>query len=173
MSVVKGQFIKMNNYIKKCFSKANIFLSIFIGVSSYLCWTLFYPQDRFSAIIFGSLFALGLMIALPFVFYFDERKYKDINESIEGEIIAKEKVNLDFSGKVRNGYFILTADSVYLFSRDKTPYIQEKIPKELIKDIRVRNYSNLYLIVSEEISYTIISGKCENIIQLMQKNGWM
>jgi len=113
------------------------------------------------------------MIALPFVFYFDERKYKDINESIEGEIIAKEKVNLDFSGKVRNGYFILTADSVYLFSRDKTPYIQEKIPKELIKDIRVRNYSNLYLIVSEEISYTIISGKCENIIQLMQKNGWM
>ena len=166
----------MREYMKNFISKGNILLSIFCGIFflfPVLLVVCIVPQYSLYAILFSVLFTLSLMIIMPITMIYDEKKYADIDKIIEDEILIKEKVNINCSGTLRNGYFILTKDRAYLFSRDKKPFIQVIFPKESVMGISVTSHTNLNLLISETVFYSLVSRNCEHIFLTLQKYGWI
>jgi len=146
-------------------------ISVFCGVFSFLILFFAIPHYLNIALLFASLFALGLMIVVPLVMLRDARKYRDIEKNIEGKILAKAKVNIRSTYTVRNGYLVLTEDCIHLFSRDKKPYMQESIPKEFVDRICFDGLTNLF-VEAFDASFSLVSGECKEIARIMIEYDW-
>ena len=145
-------------------------ISLLCGVFSFLVLLFAIPRYLSIAVLFSALSALGLMIAIPFVMLLDARKYRDMEKSIEGNILAKAKVNTRGADTVRNGYLVLTADCLYVILRDKKPYLHESLPR-IHSTIHFDGLTNLFIKTADD-AYSLVSGEFKAFVPAMMECGW-
>lgn len=120
------------------------------------------------ALLSSLLFALGLMIVLPFVLFYNDRKYKSIKANINDDILLNENVNMIIDGKIRNEYLIVSTKKLHIISRDKKPYIEKHISFDNVNRINLKDEYSLNIYIEATKFYNIKSIKCKEIYDILK-----
>jgi len=146
-------------------------MSALCGIMAFIATIWF--LDFIYAFSFSLLFMAGLVLVLPIALWFEDRKYKNLSDEIDSDILAMESVNFIFNNITRNGYFILTENYIYLISRDKKPYFRLEINKDNIFKIVLTDYVNFNIFLDETQVVIIKSGKPKDLISALSANNWI
>ena len=157
--------------MERYFSKVIISLCIIEGFIAFIITVFFLDINK--AITVSLLFVLGMLIINPLCLYITDKRYVGIELYIDENILLKENIYFAFYGRMRNGYFYLTDNIIYLHSRYKKPYLEAHIYKTEISGIEVINDLVLNIYIDGNYIYEIKSANCRKITDALIKNGWI
>ena len=118
---------------------AEIGISIVFGIITIII-CLFLFSVLISLLIGGLTFAL-FMLALGIILNRDDKKYNNIHEQIEGNILLMERANLYENRYLCNGFLFLTETKLIFISREKKEEIRRDI---IISDIRTAEFDKVF-----------------------------
>lgn len=160
---------------KSYFSGPVCLAGAFLGAFAFLLSCLLTHHIPVSLTI-GMGVALLSALAIPLVLYLEDRRYLGIEDDIPEEILLCEQINFSFPAHGRGGYICVTETAIYLFSRDRKPYLAYRIPRELMLSADMPSPISLRLClagVSEEYrSFTILSPRSGEIMDRLDSAGW-
>ena len=148
--------------------------SIFGILATLLVWA--FLRDTLLALTVGVGTTCAFAVGLPLHFFFQDRRYLDIEDVITEEILLKEQINFSYPANGRSGYLCVTRTALYLFSRDRRPYFAYRLPKNAVRSVSLRSAMCLKLLVEdkengEEAVFTLVSPNVELIFQTLRESG--
>ena len=93
------------------------------------------------ALLCGVFTALVFIFALSLIMDLNLKKYKNIDDSIDGAILLKCVSNYYSNKLIASGILFLTADRIIFISHDKKPFFREEI---LLNDIKRASYGIIW-----------------------------
>ena len=155
----------------KYFSRAVIFINLFTGFLFYIIASLFWAHDW--ALWGALLFTVGMFLIVPAVLYWNDRRYRGIEEELAEPVLLKATVNFDCSAGIRNGYLYFTGTALYLYSRDKKPFLADRVEKVDVVMIQIRNHTQMYIFAAQDRSYLLNCAACGALVEQMLQHGWI
>jgi hypothetical protein len=149
--------------------------TIFGMLATLVAWAILH--DSLLALTIGVGTTCAFAVVLPLRFFFEDRRYLDIEDVITEEVLLKEQINFSYPANGRSGYLCVTRSAIYLFSRDKRPYIAYRLPKDSTLSAELRSAICLKLLVrnhenGDDAIFTVMSPNGELIYKTLRESGW-
>ena len=156
--------------MKKYYTPGVYLISILIGAIVYIMASFF--ADPLLALLFGTLTVLVVSVAIPLSFAISDHKFKKFKQGIPAPFIIDERVNCVIGGALKNGFMVLTRDTLFIITFAGKKPIRYEIKRNEVKKISITDniYINIFLDYNKYIR--IASGNCFEIRDKLSEQGF-
>lgn len=156
--------------MKKYYTPAVYILSVAAGVICYIASSLFF--DGAVALLIGLSVILCVSVMIPAAFAISDIKYKALKQGIPAPFIIDERVNCVVGNSHKNGFIVLSGDTLFVMTYSGKKPIRYEIKKDEIKKISISEniYLNIFLDYNKYIR--IASGNCLDIMDKLKRHGF-
>lgn len=156
--------------MKKYYTPAVYITSIAAGIISYIVSTLFFENGIALLIGLSVIFCVSLII--PAAFAISDVKYNALKKGIPAPFIIDERVSCVIGNSLKNGFIVLSGDTLFLMTYSQKKPIRYEIKKSEIKKISISEniYLNIFFDYNKYIR--IASGNCSEIMDKLKRQGF-
>ena len=157
------------------FPKQVVYLSLLVGLFAALLSKLMLSW-RESA-LFGTLFALAMMIFLPLSLRRNEKKYVGIESEIGEKSLFKEfgnfRITVDGKKALRNGCLLVAQEHLYIFSRDSKPYLHLEYGRDDVQSIVLQGSTNIIFNLMDQDAVLLTVQDLKSLTAALVHTGWI
>ena len=115
---------------------------------------------------------------VPLYLWLSDRRYSDIEDDIPEEVLLKEQISFSSPESGRGGYLCITESALYLFSRDRKPYLSIRLPREAMLSAELSQKYCLRLSVfdggtGQATVIALLTPKSSEILAFLTETGWV
>lgn len=156
--------------MKKYYTPGVYLVSILIGAIVYIISSFF--AEPLLALLIGTVAVLVVSVTIPLSFAVSDRKYNKFKQGIPAPYIIDERINCVIGGALKNGFMVLTRDTLFIITFAGKKPIRYEIKRDEVKKISITEniYLNIFLDYNKYIR--IASGNCFEIRDKLSEQGF-
>ena len=124
------------------------------------------------AVLFSALTTLGISLVIPGMFALSDKKFKPLRKEISDPILIDERVNYLVGNNIRQGFIIVTKDSMFVLSTENNKPIKFEIKKSEIKKISMTDDIYLNIFLEYDKCIRVFATNCRELLSMLHAEGF-